>query len=106
MEPRTKFSNSGMLSALLGFFGPAPAIPLREISSEETEVEFRQWRKRVLTATIIGYALFYIVRKNLSSAMPMMEKDLHIGKVELGLFLTLHGVLYGVARFANGYLAD
>src|ERR1043165_6247842 len=38
--------------------------------------------------------------------MPMMGKDLGITKSDLGLFLTLHGVLCGVARFANGFLAD
>lgn len=38
--------------------------------------------------------------------MPALEKDLGISKVQLGLFLTLHGVLYGVAKFANGFLAD
>jgi len=38
--------------------------------------------------------------------MPVMSKDLGIRKSDLGLFLTLHGLLYGVARFANGFLAD
>ena len=55
---------------------------------------------------MVGYALFYFVRKNLSVAMPLLNKDLGIEKADLGLFLTLHGLLYGVARFANGFLAD
>jgi sugar phosphate permease len=38
--------------------------------------------------------------------MPVMEKDLHIGKAQLGIFLTLHGVLYGISKFANGFLGD
>jgi OPA family glycerol-3-phosphate transporter-like MFS transporter/OPA family sugar phosphate sensor protein UhpC-like MFS transporter len=38
--------------------------------------------------------------------MPVMEHDLHITKASLGLFLTLHGVLYGVSKFVNGFLAD
>jgi OPA family glycerol-3-phosphate transporter-like MFS transporter/OPA family sugar phosphate sensor protein UhpC-like MFS transporter len=59
-----------------------------------------------LISTIIGYALFYFVRKNLSVAMPVMGKDLGITKTDLGMFLTLHGVLYGVSKFANGPLAD
>src|SRR5689334_2271588 len=64
------------------------------------------YRTRVLFWTTIGYAVFYFVRKNLSTAMPVMEHDLHISKASLGLFLTLHGVLYGVSKFANGFLAD
>ena len=59
----------------------------------------------MLVATIVGYATFYFVRKNLSIAMPFMEQE-GIDKVHLGLFLTLHGVIYGVSKFGNGFLAD
>jgi len=38
--------------------------------------------------------------------MPDMKKSLGINYENLGLFLTLNGVLYGVAKFANGYLGD
>ena len=63
------------------------------------------WQRRILTSTIIGYALYYFVRKNLSVAMPAMEAD-GITKVQLGWFLTTHGVLYGVSKFANGIIGD
>ena len=59
-----------------------------------------------MVATIIGYATFYFVRKNLSIAMPVMEKSLGVTKADLGLFLTLHGVLYGVSKFVNGFFGD
>lgn len=92
--------------SLLKWFAPAPAIPLAYTTPEAVERAYRRWRVRVLIAAIIGYALFYFVRKNLSVAMPVMSKDLGITKTDLGLFLTLHGLLYGAARFANGLLAD
>jgi len=38
--------------------------------------------------------------------MPFMGQDLGITKESLGLFLTLHGVLYGISKFFNGFLAD
>lgn len=38
--------------------------------------------------------------------MPAIKDDLGITKTDLGLFLTLHGVLYGLSKFANGPLAD
>src|SRR4051794_38128645 len=63
------------------------------------------WQRRILVSTIIGYALYYFVRKNLSVAMPAMEAD-GITKVQLGWFLTTHGVLYGVSKFANGIVGD
>jgi OPA family glycerol-3-phosphate transporter-like MFS transporter/OPA family sugar phosphate sensor protein UhpC-like MFS transporter len=67
---------------------------------------YRYWRWRQLYSTFIGYAVFYFVRKNLSCAFPLMEKDLHIGKAEMGGFLTAHGILYGISKFLNGMLGD
>lgn len=72
----------------------------------DTDRRFRYWQTRTLVATIFGYAAFYLVRKNLSIAMPAMETDLHLDKAQLGTFLTLHGVLYGASKFVNGPWAD
>jgi len=94
------------LSALQGFFAPAPPIPLVVHTEEETSKAYRYWQRRVLIATIIGYALYYFVRKNLSIAMPAMGRELGITKSDLGMFLSLHGVIYGLSRFVNGALAD
>jgi OPA family glycerol-3-phosphate transporter-like MFS transporter/OPA family sugar phosphate sensor protein UhpC-like MFS transporter len=68
--------------------------------------KFAYWQKRTIFATMFGYALFYFVRKNLSVAMPALSADLGISKADLGIFLTLHGLLYGLSRFVNGYWAD
>ena len=72
----------------------------------EIKARYRYWQRRILFSTIVGYAMFYFVRKNLSLAMPGMGKELGISKVDLGLFLTLHGLLYGISKFANGFLGD
>lgn len=94
------------LPALLRMFEPAPAIAPITTDPVEIKAKHRSWQRRVLVATIMGYATFYLVRKNLSIAMPVMEKTLGIHKAQLGLFLTLHGLLYGVAKMCNGVLAD
>src|SRR5262245_51572897 len=90
----------------LRFFAPAPAIT--PVLSEPAAVEqgFRRWRWTVLLWATAGYAVYYFVRKNLSVAMPIMEHDLHITKDRLGLFLTLHGVLYGISKFIHGFFGD
>ena len=67
---------------------------------------YEYWRTRILYSTMFGYIFFYFIRKNLSMAMPLIEEDLGISKVELGVFLTAHGILYGISRFCNGILAD
>jgi sugar phosphate permease len=95
-----------LLGRLLRIFAPAPAVPLKSSDPSEISKQYRHWQKRVLLSSIIGYATFYFVRANLPIAMPLMERDLGIHKQQLGLFLTLHGLLYGVSKFANGFLGD
>ena len=90
----------------LRLFEPAPAAAVPITEPAAVRQGYRRWQRRVLLSTIIGYATFYFVRKNLSVAMPVMEHDLHISKSALGLFITLHGVLYGVSKFANGFFGD
>lgn len=78
-------------------------------SSEKTEAQiFQKWQTRTIIGSMVGYALFYIVRKNLSMAIPDMEADtaLHFTKADLGIFLTLNGVVYGISKFANGFIGD
>lgn len=72
----------------------------------EVAKKFKYWQTRTIIFSMMGYAMFYFVRKNLSVAMPAMEADLGITKAELGLFLTLHGLIYGVSKFLNGFLGD
>src|SRR5229473_5129785 len=91
---------------LLKIFAPASAIPIQSNDPVEISRKYRHWQKRVLLTSIIGYATFYFVRKNLSIAMPVMQSSLGFKKTQLGLFLTLHGLLYGVSKFANGFLGD
>ena len=67
---------------------------------------FLRGQRRMLVTTIIGYTLFYFLRKNLSLAMPGLAQDYGITKTSLGLFLTLHGVVYGVGKFVAGPISD
>jgi phosphoglycerate transporter family protein len=90
----------------LRIFQPRPAAALVSDDPAVVADVYRSWRMRVLFSSIIGYATYYFVRKNLSTAMPVMEHSLGIQKTDLGLFLTLHGVIYGISKFTNGFLGD
>ena len=67
---------------------------------------FLRGQYRMLVMTIVGYTLFYFLRKNLSLAMPGLAQDYGITKTSLGLFLTIHGVVYGLGKFVNGPWCD
>lgn len=75
---------------------------------EKTGRKFKKWQNRTIYGSMIAYSLFYVVRKNLSMAIPAMESDasLHFTKADLGLFLTLGGLVYGISKFTNGILGD
>ncbi len=69
--------------------------------------KYRRWQTRVLIFSIIGYATFYLVRKNFSVVQPVIGKDLGISKQGLGLILSLHGVAYGISgKFQWFFLRD
>lgn len=72
----------------------------------QIQARYRFWQFRVLVTTIVGYAIFYFVRANIPMAMPAMITDLGVKKEKLGGILTVFGVMYGVAKFANGFIGD
>ena len=75
------------------------------MTPEQTK-KFKYWQTRTIIVSMIGYALYYFVRKNFNTAMPSIEATFGITKTQLGIFLTLNGVIYGVSRFINGFIAD
>ena len=70
------------------------------------EKAFKRAQWRFILCSMIAYAFFYVTRKNLSMAQPEMLAQGIITKEALGTILTVHGVLYGVSRFVNGFWAD
>jgi sugar phosphate permease len=72
----------------------------------EIAARYRYWRFRILYASMAGYAMFYIVRKNIGMALPSIGQELRINNKTLGLFLTLHDLLYAVSKFLNGMWGD
>ena len=84
------------------FAPPPPAAPIQG----ELDRHWRHWQFRTMGAMIVGYALYYFVRKNLSMAMPALDDELGLTKTDLGLILTLFSVIYGVGKLVNGMLAD
>src|SRR5688572_14908167 len=84
-----------------------PDTPPRAFDSAGAlDREYRYWRWRILSASLVGYAIYYFVRTNISVALPVMQKDLGYTKAQLGIILTAGGVVYGVSKFANGFLGD
>lgn len=74
--------------------------------TEEQKKRFKSWQTRTIVTTMIGYALFYFVRKNFSFAMPGLAAEYGISNTSFGIILAVVGLVYGFSRFVNGLIAD
>lgn len=72
----------------------------------KNEKAFRKAQFNFILCSAIVYAFFYLTRKNLSMAQPGMLDEGVISKMTIGTILTIHGIIYGLSRFVNGFWAD
>lgn len=72
----------------------------------EKKGSFLRWQMRIIIVTMIGYALFYFVRKNFSLAMPGLTAEYGISNKSFGWIIFFSSLVYGFSRFINGYLVD
>ena len=72
----------------------------------EIQKKFIKAQWRFIAFSAISYVFFYIARKNLSMAQPVMLEEGVVSTYALGTVMTVHGVLYGLSRFINGFWAD
>ena len=70
------------------------------------EKKFLKAQTTFIFSSMVVYAFFYLTRKNLSMAMPGMLEEGVISTYAVGTMLSLHGILYGLSRFVNGFWAD
>ena len=55
---------------------------------------------------MIGYAIYYFVRKNFSLAMPGLTAQYGISNTSFGIVIGIGSLIYGFSRFANGFIVD
>lgn len=74
---------------------PGPALDKR----------YKKMRMQVFTGAFIGYAAFYLVRKNFLMAIPFLDK-FGIDKGELGTVLAMNAIAYALSKFLMGSVSD
>lgn len=68
--------------------------------------DIASWQKRILTTTWITYASFYLLRVNMSVAIPGIIREFSLSKTEMGGVLTALFFAYAAGQFINGQLGD
>ncbi|TDQ07634.1 glycerol-3-phosphate transporter [Pedobacter metabolipauper] len=84
-------------------FKPAPHQPL--LPADRIDPEYKARRLKVFLGIFLGYAGYYLVRKNFSLAMPDLI-DQGFNKAQLGFALSGVSIAYGLSKFLMGNVSD
>jgi OPA family glycerol-3-phosphate transporter-like MFS transporter len=84
-------------------FQPAPHTEL--LPAKRIDPEYAKNRVKVFLGIFIGYAGYYLVRKNFSLAMPDLIAQGY-SKAELGFALSGVSIAYGISKFLMGNVSD
>ena len=88
---------------MIGFLKPPPhRTPLSE---EQVDPTYRRLRWQVFLGIFIGYAGYYLVRKNFALAMPELIEQGYT-RAQLGLVLSGVALAYGFSKFFMGNVSD
>jgi len=88
---------------IFNFLKPAPHT--ERLHADQVETAYKKFRIQNFTGIFIGYACYYLVRKNFSLAMPYLSLS-GFSKIQLGWVLAALPIAYGVSKFVMGNLSD
>ena len=69
-----------------------------EMEADKVDAKYKRMRLQVFLGIFIGYAGFYIVRKNFSMAIPELTL-LGFDQSELSIVLSMNAVAYALSKF-------
>jgi len=68
--------------------------------------EFPKWQNKIFWTVWISYASYYLLRVNMSIAMPGIMSEFGISKTLMGGVLSAFFIMYAIGQFVNGQLGD
>ena len=82
-----------------------PAAHCERLPEDEVTHSYTRMRWQVFIGIFVGYAGYYLVRKNFTLAMPHLIEEGY-SKAELGLALSGVSIAYGLSKFFMGSVSD
>jgi len=82
-----------------------PAAHKPQLPADRIDKTYIRLRRQVFWGIFIGYAGYYLVRKNFSIAMPYLEQ-MGYDKSDLGWALSAVSIAYGISKFVMGTVSD
>ena len=88
---------------MIGLLKPPPHKEL--LPKEKIDSTYTRLRWQVFIGVFIGYAGYYLVRKNFSLVMPDLVEHGY-SKGELGIISSAISIAYGLSKFLSGSVSD
>ena len=82
-----------------------PAKHIDPVDDDEVDPNYKKLRLQVFLGIFIGYAGYYLVRKNFSLAIPSLVEE-GFSRTELGFALSGVAIAYGLSKFIMGSVSD
>ena len=93
-----------MIEWLKKIYAPAPHV--ERLPEHEVEKTYKHYRWSTIESTFLGYAMFYLVRNNLSTVAKDVGTALSYDHNMIGNILALSSIAYGLGKFLMGSLSD
>ncbi|RYZ30092.1 MAG: glycerol-3-phosphate transporter [Chitinophagaceae bacterium] len=82
-----------------------PAVHKTALPAQEIDPAYKKLRMQVFLGIFIGYAGYYLLRKNFSMVMPDLIQRGYT-KADLGVALSAISIAYGISKFVMGTVSD
>ena len=89
---------------MYGIFKPAPHLP--RLAEARIDAHYKRLRWQVFLGIFIGYAGYYLVRKNFSLAVPFLIEEQGFSRGQLGIAMSAVSIAYGLSKFLMGSVSD
>ena len=74
--------------------------------NDSSEIQVKKWQTKMFWLMWVTYASFYLVRVNISVALPGIMEEFGLTKTNMGMVLSSLFIMYAIGQFINGQLGD
>jgi len=83
-----------------------PAAHRDRLPESQIDAHYKSLRMQVFISIFVGYAGYYLVRKNFSLVMPFLIEEQGFTRGQLGIALSAVSIAYGLSKFIMGSVSD
>src|SRR5829696_424071 len=82
-----------------------PSAHKEQLPLQQIDPAYKRLRRQVFLGIFVGYAGYYLLRKNFSMVMPDLIQQGY-SKADLGVALSAISISYGISKFIMGTVSD